>query len=53
MLKKIAERFKEPSSWAGMAALFAALGWSELFPVVSVVGAAICTVLAVVIPEGY
>lgn len=50
----IANRFKEPSSWAGLSGIAAMLGVSAPSPVIqsiSFVGAGICGLIAFFVPE--
>ena len=52
---KLIDRFKEPSSWAGLAAGLGALGVSVPAGIVqgaSLVGAGICVLLSVILKEG-
>jgi hypothetical protein len=51
-LRMILNRFKEPSSWAGLAGMALAAGVSApAFAAVSLIGAGICGALAVILPE--
>lgn len=54
LLRFLANRFKEPSSWAGLAPLLAGAGLSVPGGVVQgiiLVGAGTCTLLAILLPE--
>ena len=53
-MKTIFARFKEPSTWAGLAALLAALGLglpTELWQQLAAAGMAVAGLLAMVLPE--
>ena len=53
-MKTIFARFKEPSTWAGLAAVLAALGLglpAELWQQIATTGMAVAGLLAMVLPE--
>jgi len=53
-LVEIAKRFKEPSSWAGLAAFAGMIGFQMdpgVAQGVAFIGAGVCTLIAVFVPE--
>jgi hypothetical protein len=52
VLKFIRDRLKEPSTYAALAPLVAALGWSIDGPTLATIGGGIVALLGVFIPEG-
>jgi hypothetical protein len=53
-MKTVFARFKEPSTWAGLAAVLAALGLglpAELWQQIATTGMAVAGLLAMVLPE--
>ena len=55
MIKNLAERFKEPSSWAGLAGLAVLVGFNldpNLLQSIVYVGAGLAGLGAVLLPEG-
>jgi hypothetical protein len=54
-LAVLANRFKEPSSWAGLAGVVGLFGISAptgLIQSITLIGAGVCGVIAVLVPEG-
>lgn len=51
-MKAIVNRFKEPSSWAGFAVLFAVFGVpATTYQLVASVGAGLCGLISIALPE--
>jgi hypothetical protein len=55
MLKSLASRFSEPSSWAGIAGMLAVLGLHlspDVGQSIAYIGAGVAGLAAILIPEG-
>lgn len=51
-MRAIVERFKEPSSWAGLSVLWAVFGAKYLpFEILAQIGAGVCAALSFVMSE--